>query len=117
MAMKAELFRHDEFVAINLYPDERRLKVEDEPSLPDYDPGWRIWFYWDDEKLDHGEHEFLGVEVPNIDRLEEQDFVALERLNPPRIDLPEERLFGVTVADALRWVKQSRANRQSRISA
>lgn len=43
--------------------------------------------------------------------------VALERLNPPRIDLPEERLFGVTVADALRWVKRSRPNRQSRISA
>ncbi len=117
MAIKAELFRHDEFVAINLNPNERRLKVEDEPSLPGYDPGWRIWFYWDDEKLDRGEHEFLGVEVPNIDRLEEQDFVALERLNPPRIDLPEERLFGVTVADALRWVKRSRPNRQSRISA
>ncbi len=117
MAMRAELFRYDEFVAINLYPDERRLRVEDDPSLPGYNPDWRIWFYWDDETLDRGEHEFLGVEVPNNDRLEEQGFLALERLNPPRIDIPKERLFGITVADALRWAKRSRANQQSRIPA
>lgn len=117
MAVTAHLDQHDELVTIDLYTDEVRLRASDNPCLPGYDPAWRIWFYWDDEKLDHGEHEFVGVEVPNIDRLEEQDFAALERLNPPRIDLPEECLFGVTVADALRWVKRSRANQQSRIPA
>ncbi len=43
--------------------------------------------------------------------------MALERLNPPRIDIPKERLFDITVADALRWPKRSRANQQSRIPA
>lgn len=117
MAMRAKLFRHDEFTAINLYPDERRLRVSDDPALPGYDPAWRIWFYWDDEKLDRGEYEFLGVEVPDIDRLEEQDLMALERLNPPRIDVPEEQLFGITVADALRWAKRLREDQRSRIPA
>lgn len=117
MAVNARFDQHDELVTIDLYTGQARLRASDAPRLPGYDPAWRIWFYWDDEKLDRGEHEFLGVEVPNIDRLEEQDFLALERLNLPRIDIPEVRLFSVTVADALRWAKRSRANQHSRIPA
>lgn len=72
-----------------------------------------MFFYWDDEKIeDSGEHEFLGVEIVDISDLSDRDLDAIERLNPPQIDLPEQDLFDVSVTDVLR---RTRAKRLSHI--
>lgn len=110
MAVKARFRQQDEdrHVILDLYPEQARVRSTDDPNLPGYDPLARLWFYWDDEKLEEGEREFLGVEASDIALLTEEDFEAIERLNPPRIDIPELSLFDVKMADVLRQARTVR---------
>ena len=106
MAVRASFYHDDGFVGVNLYPDERRMKVGDDPGIPGYDPGFRLWFYWDDDKLaDNDEYEFVLVEVNNIRNLRDEDLAALDQLEIPLVDIPEIDMFDVTVSDVLRWAR------------
>lgn len=113
MAVRAELIQHDELLHLDLYPDERRLRATDEPDVPGFQPSTNLWFYWDDEKLERGEREFLGIEVEDLKKLTEAELRGLEHLGLPRIDIPEVNLFNVTVADALRWARQAYDKRRA----
>ena len=104
MAIAARLSQHDEFVNLQFYVDSPRLRATDDPCIPDYDPGARLWFYRDDVKLELGEREFLGIEAFDVRELTAADFDAIEHLNPPKIDLPEHGLSDVSVTDVLHWV-------------
>lgn len=105
MAIAARLSQHDEFVNLQFHVDQPRLRATDDPQIPDYDPAARLWFYWDDEKLELGQREFLGVEAFDVRQLTPADFRAIEYLNPPRINLPEQGLNDVSVVGALKWVR------------
>lgn len=108
MAIKADFYHDDGFVGVDLFPEERRMKVGDDPCIPGYDPGQRLWFYWDDDKLaDHDEYEFVMVEVNNIRNLRDEDLAALDHLDIPRIDVPDIDMFDVRVSDVLRWARET----------
>lgn len=114
MAVRARFYHGDGFVSIDIYPDERRLKVGEAPRIAGYDPGQRLWFYWDDDKLtDNDEYEFVMVEVNNIRNLLDEDLDALDTINTPRIDVPEINLYDVSMSDVLRWARDAYPGRPS----
>ncbi len=120
MAVKADLIQYDDdrFVHLDWYVDQPRVRATDDYPSPGYVSDARIFFYWDDEKIeDLGEHELLGVEIVDIGMLSDRDISAIENLNPPRIDLPEEGLFDAPVADALRKARAKRLAHASHVPA
>ena len=106
MAVRASLHYDDGFVALNLYPDERRPKVDGDPDIEGYDPGDRLWFYWDDEKAASGEYELLGIEINDIGWLRDEDLDAIDKLDLPCVDVPEAELFNAKASDVLRWARK-----------
>jgi hypothetical protein len=117
MAVKATLYYDDGFVALNLRPDERRPKVGEDPDIPGYDPGFRLWFYWDDEKIAKGEYELLGIEINDIGWLRDEDLDAIDQLDLPRIDVAEAGLYDATASDVLRWARKTYPSRYTTASA
>ncbi|MGI8857107.1 MAG: hypothetical protein ACR2JW_15270 [Thermomicrobiales bacterium] len=104
MAVKAAFFSSDGVVALDLHLDQQHERVASAPDS-DFAPGSLLWFYWDEEKLARGEHEFLGIEVSEIRSLRDEDIEYIRAMPLPRIDLPEAGLSDVTVADVLQWAK------------
>lgn len=120
MAVKARLSQYDDdrFVNLDWHIDERRVRSTDDYPSPEYEPDAYMFFYWDDEKIeDLGQHEFLGVEIVDIGELSDRDLDAIDRLNPPRIDIPEDELFNVSVTDVLRKARAKRLAQASRVTA
>jgi hypothetical protein len=62
------------------------------------------------------EHEFLGVEIVDISELSDRDLDAIERLNPPRIDIPDEGLLDAQVTDVLRMARAKRLSHAGRVT-
>lgn len=117
MAVTAHIYQQREYVALDLYTDEKRFRATDDPYLSGYTLNPWIEFYFDDEKLDRGEREFLGVELGNIARLTEDDLKAIEQLNRPRIDIPEANLFNVAVTDVLRRIQHAWTEQRELVTA
>ncbi len=115
MAVKASFIQYDEdrTVDLQLYVDEPRQRVTD--ALPSgYEPDAYISFYWDSAKIEEcGQYELLGIEILDVARLSDQDLRAIKELDPPRVDIPDDNLFDLTVAEVLR---KARAKRLARLS-
>lgn len=105
MAVDAMLFYNDGYFAIDLYPGERRLRIEDEPPVSTWDPALPFLFRWDGEKLDQDTHEFLGLTVLCLDQVTKHDLAQLEHLDLPRVNVPAAGLIDVDVVDLLRWAQ------------
>jgi hypothetical protein len=119
MAVKAHLSQYDDdrFVNLDWYVDERRVRSTDDYPSPGYEPDAHMFFYWDDEKIeDLGEHDFLGVEIIDISELSDKDLDAIDRLDPPRIDVLEEGPFDVSVTDVLRRARTKRLSHIKRVT-
>jgi hypothetical protein len=95
-----------------LYSSERRERIADDPD----ERNWPFWIFWDAPKLDQGEREFLGIEALDVSDITDYWLAELEKLNLPRIDVPEADLHDVTVADALRWARQTYPSRYARVA-
>lgn len=103
MAVNADFNTYnDGYTYLDFYPDEQRLRVTDDPQVPDYEHTYLVSFYWDGDKLDSGEREFVGIEIGDIRRLSDEDIRAIECLRLPLVNIPDKDLFGVTVVDVLR---------------
>lgn len=105
MAMSGAIFYSDGYFALDLYPGQMRDRVDALPPAPklpeDALPG--VYVYWDGEKLERGEYEFLGVAVTNLGSLTKRDLDDLEQLSLPRVTCPETGLCDVEVSEMLRW--------------
>jgi hypothetical protein len=107
LAVEARVHLEGRHVDLQLYPDERRSRVSDEPpELRGAEFGATTWSYYDGEKLDRGEYEFVGIEVSSIGDLTDEDIAAIERLHWPRVNCREQGLLDASVADVLRWARR-----------
>lgn len=107
MAVNTHLFHSLGQVKFSLYPDQSRERIADDPD----ERNWPFWIYWDGLKLERGEREFLGIEALDVADITEYWLSELEKLDLPRIDVPEADLLDVTVADALCWARQTYLSR------
>lgn len=94
-------------LCLTLLRDGRRNFVADDPRLPEFTPPTLVWWYWDADKLRRGAREFLGIEVADIAALRENDLAVLDTLDLPRVICPEAGLPDGTVADVLRWARET----------
>lgn len=113
MAIIASLYHDDGQVIFDLYLDQYRDRVADDPD----ERNWPFWIYWDAPKLDKGEREFLGIEALDVSHITDYWLTQLEKLNLPRINVPEANLYDVTVADALRWARQTYPSRYAKATS
>lgn len=107
MAITADLYEDIGQVIFMLHPGQRRERVADDPD----ERNWPFWIYWDGRKLEIGEREFLGIEALDISDISDYWLSELEKLDLPRIDVPEVGLYAVTVPDAMRWARQTYLSR------
>jgi hypothetical protein len=108
MAVEARVHLEGRHLDLQLHPDERRSRVSDDPpELRGFEFGSTTWPYYDGEKLDRGEYEFVGIEVSSIGDLSDEDIAAIERLPWPRVNCREQGLLDASVADVLRWAKRA----------
>lgn len=119
MAVEASIHYYDGLVGLMLEPIGAREKVGDIPNVAGYDPSGRIWFYWDAEKLlgENEEYDFLGIEINDISMLRDEDLEIMDRLDLPRVDVPEAGFHNVLISDALRWARTTYPSRYSAASA
>ena len=114
MAVTAELYYYDGFVAVNLL--DPPLPHADVVSHPD-GRDWPFDFSYDDEKFTLGEREFLGIEVLDVSFITDYWLAELDKVDLPRVDVPEAGLVDVTIADVLRWARQTYPSRYSSATA
>lgn len=114
MAVTAEMYHYDGFVAINLL--DPSLPHADVVSHPD-DRDWPFDFSYDDEKFARGEREFLGIEVLDVSFITDYWLGELDKVDLPRVDVPEAGLVDVTISDVLRWARQTYSSRYSSVTA
>lgn len=105
MAVKAAIFHDDGYVAVDLYPDQGRERIESDPGLPGLN--LPVLFFYDAQKLARGGREILGISVLNVADLEEHHIDYLERLDLPRVDCVEAGLCDATIGEVLRWAKRA----------
>lgn len=113
MAVKAEIFHHDGWFALGLYPGEEREWVGDEPDSR----RWPFYFAWDAKKLEEGVYELGGIEVLDVSLITDEWLAALDELDLPRVEVPEGRLFNASISDVLRWARTTYPSRYSAASA
>lgn len=109
MAIAAELLYLDGVVFLELLPDTRRARVSSDPD----DRNWPFYFYYDDEKLAHDDREFVGIEVLDVSNITDEWLAELDKVDLPRVDVPEAGLVDVTISDVLRWARQTYPSRYS----
>ena len=105
MAVSAGLFYSDGLFALDLYPGEPRERTGDAPPGVELARRSPLWFEWDGDKLEHGEHEFLGLKVFSLDHLTDEDLRVLEQMELPRITCTAAGLIDVEIVDAVRWAR------------
>lgn len=110
MAIIADVYGDIGQVIFMLYPGQSRERIADDPD----ERNWPFWIYWDAIKLDEGEREFLGIEALDVSHITDYWLAELEKLDLPRIDVLATDLRDVTVADALRWARQTYPSRYAR---
>jgi hypothetical protein len=113
MAIVAGITHYDGFVSVELYPDVQKAGVV---SMPD-ERDWPFDFDYDDEKLAAGEREFLGIEVLDTSNITDYWLEELEKLDLPRVDVPEAGLTDASIADVLRWARETFPSRYSSATA
>jgi hypothetical protein len=113
MAVIAGIIHYDGFVSVDLYPDKQKAGVVSSPD----DRSWPFDFDYDDEKLAHGEREFVGIEVLDVSLITDYWLSELDKVDLPRVDVPEAHLFDVTISDVLRWARQTYPSRYSSATA
>jgi hypothetical protein len=112
MAVIASLYHDGDFVSIDFYPDVPKAGVLD--SFDERD--WPIEGLFDDEKLDRGERELLGVEALFIGSLTDYWLDELDKVDPPRVDMPEFGFKNAKISDVLRWAR-ARYGRTPQVAA
>lgn len=110
MAVEASIYHDDGLVAVELYPDVQKAGVV---SMPD-ERDWPFYFDYDDEKLATGEREFLGIEVLDVSLITDEWLAELEKLDLPRVDVAEAGLTDVSIADVLRWARDTFPSRYTK---
>lgn len=113
MAIKTTIYHDDGLVAVDLFPGTPKAGIVDFPD----DRVWPFDFNYDDEKLARGEREFLGIEVLDVSLITDEWLAELERLDLPRVDVPEAGLADATVAGVLRWARQTYPSRYTGATA
>lgn len=118
MAVEASLDCVDGLVGLFLSIAKDREKIGDDPNIAGYDPGDRLWFYWDAEKLlgENEEYDFLGIEINDIGMLRDEDLAIIDRLDLPHVDVPEVGMFDAPISDVLRWARKTYPSRYSTAS-
>jgi hypothetical protein len=101
MAIEAELYRDGDFVAISFYPDAPRSTVLDTFD----DRNWPVDGMYDDEKLARGERELLGIEALYVGSLTDEWLDELDKLDLPRVDIPDYGFTDAKLSDVLRWAR------------
>lgn len=107
----AEITYLDGTVHLDLHPSERRLRIAADPEGVGSQPG--IWFYWDGDKLAHGEREFLGLEVYDTSLLTDGRLAMLASLKLPRMDVAEFDLHDASLEDIARRIRETFPSRKS----
>lgn len=106
MAVKASVFDFDGQLGIDLYLDEARERIGDDPPWPIRQASPWL-FEWDAVALDErGEHEFLGLFTHHLADVTEEDIDDLDRLSLPRIDYSPAGLQDARISDLVRWACQ-----------
>ncbi len=105
MAVNVGLFYSDAYFAVDAYPGEDRERVEDPPPGVDLGPKSPWVFEWDADRLDRGEHEFLGLTAFGLATLTDEDLSALARVPLPRVSCAAAGLSDVSLVDVIRWAK------------
>lgn len=114
MAVNVGIYYDDGLVAFDLYPGTPKAAIVDYPD----DRDWPFEFYYDDEKFALGEREFLGIEVLDVSFITDYWLGELDKVEClPRVDVPEAGLVDVTIADVLRWARQTYPSRYSSATA
>lgn len=106
MAVRASFEQHRDGMAyLDLYPGEQRIRAHDDPEVPGYEWTFSVLFFFDNDKLDLGVREFLGLTILHIEHLSDEDLRAIEYLDVPLVDIPERGLYNVSVTDVLRGAR------------
>ncbi|MBA2454220.1 MAG: hypothetical protein H0V47_13705 [Chloroflexia bacterium] len=113
MAIVAGIYYDDGLVAVDVYPGVPKAGVM---SFPD-ERSWPFDFNYDDWKLADGEREFLGIVVLDVSLITDYWLAELDKVDLPRVNVPESGLFDVTIADVLRWARQTYPSRYSSATA
>lgn len=114
MAIKTALSHFDGFFAVHL--TEPPLPHADVLDYPD-DRAWPFEFSYADAKFAAGEREFLGIEVLDTSNITDYWLAELDKLDLPRVDVPEAGLTDVSIADVLRWARETFPSRYSSATA
>lgn len=107
MAMKAETTYFEGFFAVRLSDRNYRAGIGDMPD----ERLWPFDFFYDDDKLARDEYELVGVEVLDVSLITEDWLAEMEKLDLPRVDVPEAHLEDATIADVLRWARRTYPSR------
>lgn len=113
MAIKAGIRQYDGWVSVELYPGVPKAGVVSYPDERD----WPFDFDYEDAKLAAGEYEFLGIEVLDVSLITDYWLTELGKLDLPRVDVSEAGLFNVSIADVLRWARETYPSRYSSATA
>lgn len=114
MAIKTTLSHFDGFFAVHL--TDPPLPHADVLDFPD-DREWPFDFSYDDTRFASGEREFLGIEVLEVSLITDYWLTELDKLDLPRVDVPEAGLTNASVADVLRWARETFPSRYSSATA
>jgi len=118
MAIDAVIDGFDGVVGLFLLPIGAREKDNDDPVVPGYETPGYIYYYWDAVKLEEQhEYGFLGVEVIDINCLNDRDLEVMDSLNLPRVNVPEAGIVDSSVGDVLRWARSVHPSRYSTASS
>jgi hypothetical protein len=113
MAVAAGITHYDGFVSVELFPGVQKAGVVSMPDKRD----WPFEFDYDDEKLAAGEREFLGIEVLDVSLITDYWLAELDKLDLPRVDVPEAGLTDASIADVLRWARETFPSRYTSATA
>lgn len=113
MAVKARITHYDGFISLELHPGVQKAAIS---SAPD-DRSWPFDFDYDDNKFAEGEREFLGIEVLDISRITDYWLTELDKIDLPRVNVPEADLYDAKISDVLRWARETYPSRYSSATA
>lgn len=114
MAAPAIVTQYEGFFAVHLA--DPALPHSDVMDRPD-DRNWPFDFSYDDAKFARGKREFLGIEVLDVSLITDYWLAELEKLDLPRVDVPEAGLTNATIADVLRWAREKFPSRYTGVTA
>lgn len=112
MALNVKIEHFDGKIILDLYPDEPRQWIADDPD----DRKWALYIYADHEKLDRGEYEVVGIEALDVSDITDEWLDALDELDLPLVDVPDTQLSNASISDVLRWARKTYASRYTTAS-